>query len=209
MAFLVWHTHKMIKTYKKLDINSQEGQQLQNIINTDKSFSDLNIPSFPTVASAITNYQSLLLKQEYALAEADYQLLISNKEKNPAWYRLFNGPRNIEGLAKHLQSSGLYETLYRQWSGPVHGTDIIQGKLFASATGSPEIVQIRYCKDAQTVVSFALNITLKLYNLIIISTLPDKKKEYREWYSTPLFLIVDNELVVYKAIVLTNLAVAL
>lgn len=183
MAFLVWHSHKMINTYKKLDFESEEGKKLQKAMDFDKSLS-YSTPDDSIIKSTINSYQSLLSKPEYALAEESYQSLLRKKEKNPSWHRLFDGPKNIEELARYLNSSGTYETLYRHWSGPVHGTDIIQGKLLASDNGSPEIVQIRYFKDVQIIVKFTLSTTKNIYDIITDSALPAKKQDFNEWYTT-------------------------
>lgn len=184
MAFLVWHTHKKLKTYYRLDNSKQESKSLANAIRNDKLLSDFQLPAIPDIQNAIDNLQSLLKEPHYLEGEAEYQRLRASGEKNPTWYRLFDGPKKIEDLAKYLNLSSLYEMLYRDWSGPTHGTDIIQGKIFGNDANSVDIVQIRYFKDAQSITSWALTISLRAYQTFIEKRVPNKKPEFLKWYST-------------------------
>jgi hypothetical protein len=120
----------------------------------------------------------------YQQAETEYQRLVTQGEKNPAWYQLFNGPNNIDELAKRLNLSSLYEVLYREWSGPTHGTDIIHGKIFPNATSTVDFVQIRYAKDAQSIVSWGMTLSLRTFQTFIKNRLPDKEEDYKKWYLT-------------------------
>jgi Family of unknown function (DUF5677) len=138
----------------------------------------------PRLAAAIDNLESMLRLPLYQQAEAEYQRLIGQGEKNPPWYRLFNGPRSIDELAKRLNLSSFYEVLYRDWSGPTHGTDILQGKIFRNATDTVDFVQIRYPKDAQSVVSWGITLSIRMFQTFIDNRLPDKKDEFKKWYLT-------------------------
>lgn len=184
MAFMVCHVHKNLKFYKKLDISSEQGQQFQAILNNDKTVGGMTIPKELQINAAISNLESLLLRPEYQNAEQEFIRLKNLKIKNPPWYRLFNGPKTIQGLAEELEMSALYEVLYRYWSGPVHGVDIIQGKISALKDNSTGIVQIRYPKDAQSVTAYAVTLSLKVFSAFIKHRIPHKSKEYQEWYKT-------------------------
>lgn len=184
MAFMVWHTHRNLKSYKRLDSKSEQGRQLQHKMNSDKSVDGFKIPDIPELNHAIGNLESLLQKPSYQKANQEYLRLKNKGEKNPTWYRFFDGPKNVQELAEHLKLSGLYETLYRSWSGPTHGTDILQGKLFGSVDNKAEIVQIRYPKDVQMIASYAMTFSLKTFSTIIERRLPFKKSKYDEWYSS-------------------------
>lgn len=184
MAFLVWHAHKKLKTYKRLDNSTQQGKQLEQAIKKDQLLTDFSLPTIPGLADAINNLESLLRLPLYQQAETEYQRLVTQGEKNPAWYQLFNGPDNICELAKRLNLSSLYEVLYREWSGPTHGTDIIQGKILPNATKTVDFVQIRYAKDAQSIVSWGMTLSLRTFQTFIKNRLPDKEEDYKKWYLT-------------------------
>ena len=184
MSFLVWHAHKKLKTYKRLDSSTQQGKQLEQEIKKDDLLSDFSLPMIPRLAAAIDNLESMLRLPLYQQAEAEYQRLIGQGEKNPAWYRLFNGPSSIDELAKRLNLSSFYEVIYRDWSGPTHGTDILQGKIFRNATDTVDFVQIRYPKDAQSVVSWGITLSIRMFQTFIDNRLPDKKNEFKKWYLT-------------------------
>lgn len=184
MAFLVWHAHKKLKTYKRLDSSTQQGKQLEQAIKKDQLLTDFSLPTIPGLADAINNLESLLRLPLYQQAETEYQRLVTQGEKNPAWYHLFNGPNNIDELAKRLNLSSLYEVVYREWSGPTHGTDIIQGKIFPNATSTVDFVQIRYAKDAQSIVSWGMTLSLRTFQAFIKNSLHDKEEDYKKWYLT-------------------------
>jgi hypothetical protein len=183
MGFLVWHAHKNLKLYKRLDPTSEQGKLLQSMINKDKLFDGLNLPNIPKLNNAIKNVESILNKPEYQKAEKQYEQLLNTKERNPSWYRLYNGPKNIQELASHLGLSALYEIVYRSWSGPTHGTDILQGKI-SRKSDKAGIIQIRYPKDAQLVTSYAMILTQLTFSTYIDNRVPNKKKDYLDWYIT-------------------------
>ena len=184
MSFLVWHAHKKLKTYNRLDTSTQQGKQLEQAIQKSESLSDFSIPTIPRLAEAIENLENLLRLPLYQQVEAEYQRLINQGEKNPAWYRLFNGPNNVDELAKRLNQQAFYEFLYRDWSGPTHGTDILQGKIFRNERNTVDFVQIRYPKDAQSVTSWGLTLSIRMFQTFVNHRLPDKKDELKTWYLT-------------------------
>lgn len=196
LGFMVWHYHKELKLCKKLNPTEQAYSQLGKKLQADKSTtSGFKPPVIPDIQKHIQNLEHLLTLPLYSAAETEYQNLISNGTKNPSWYQLFNGQKNIEQLATHLNRQGLYEILYRGWSGPTHGTDIIQSKLHQSADGHAEIVQIRYVKDAQMVTQYAFNLSLVTYQIMTDKRIPNYKSEYTRWYLTirEFFMRLTNE----------------
>lgn len=196
LGFLVWHYHKELKLSKKLTPGEQANNQLKIKLQADNSTSTgITLPIISALPQHIQNIQDLLALPLYATAEAEYQSLMARGASNPSWYQLFNGPRNIEQLATNLNRQGLYEVLYRGWSGPTHGTDIIQSKLSKSADGHGEIVQIRYVKDAQMVTQFAFNLSLITYQIMTDKRIVKHKTDYENWYLTirEFFMRLTNE----------------
>lgn len=186
MCFLLCHTHKKIKTLKKFDQTSTYGKQYQKNLNSDKSYTEIDLSKLPQVKiqKAIKNSESILRLPKYKSYQEEYLRTIRSGSKNPNWFSLFNGPRSIKDLSDYLNRSGLYEILYRHWSGSIHATDIIDGIISSSSVGTVDFVQIRYLKDAQSVVSHTMNLALTVFQLIINNRIPSKQSEYKAWYLT-------------------------
>lgn len=182
MAFLVCHAHKKLKVYRNLNHGSKESEAFLKEIANDKSFNTLDLSRISNIKAAIQNSESMLLLPSYQKAEAEYKRLQSLKFKNPPWYQLFDGPKNIKGLANHLKLNGLYEILYRYWSGSTHSTDIIDGKIAKSTSGGVDIIQIRFIKDAQSVTSYAMTFSFRMFELFINNRVPGRHEEYKNWY---------------------------
>ena len=191
MAFLVWHTKNKIQTNRVFQKGNQEFKNLQKQIENDNSISDSNLlQNLPSSKKILKNLNTLLKRPEYQKALKEYEKT-KTKIKNPSWYSLFNGPRNIQQLSIHLKMTVLYEIIYRSWSSSVHNTDIINGKIVRSQKSendedkvAADIIQLRLPKDAQTVSAYTLVLLIKTFNVIIDSKIVDKKLEYEKWYLT-------------------------
>lgn len=182
MGFMVWHHHKTLKTYKRFNPNDQVNKDLQKKIKADKIYVEgLPLGSFPNLEDHIKNLESLLSSPTYILAETEYQTL-KKQNNNPPWYQLFGGPRSIEQLANYLNRQTFYEFLYRYLSGPTHGTDIFEGKLFSSKNSNIDIVQLRFAKDAQIIVQYTLSFLLLTYQAFIEKRIPAHKTDLSNWY---------------------------
>ena len=189
MAFLVWNAKNIIKTNNAFLKGNHEYENLKRQVKNDNSFLDANdLNNLPSAKPIIDNQKTLLQRPEYKKALTDYEKT-KKHISNPKWYSLFNGPRTIQELAIHLKMSSFYELVYRNWSGSVHSTDIINGKIVKSQNAnevadkvSADIIQIRLPKDAQSVSAFTLILMTMTYGTLINTKIPDKKVEYTKWY---------------------------
>lgn len=185
LGFLVWHFHHQIKSSKKLLPTEQAHIQLLRKLQSDISIPNgIKPPVIPGIDKHIQYLETQLTLPLFSNIEAEYQNLINSGNSNPKWYQLFNGPKSIEQLANHLNRQALYEILYRAWSGPTHGTDIILSKLRQDSPGQSEIVQIRFPKDAQVVTQYAFILSLLTYGIIINKRIPKHKDNFDQWYLT-------------------------
>lgn len=141
LAFLVCNYHKELKFLEKLDPNNKADYgQLQTKIKNEQTLQfEFELPHISGSVNRIAQLEKLLSLPIYQDAENEYQRLRSQM-KNPEWYRFWNGPARIEALADSVGHSMLYELLYRNWSGAIHGTDVIAGKLMGNPNGNVEIV---------------------------------------------------------------------
>ncbi|QKZ13614.1 DUF5677 domain-containing protein [Spirosoma sp. KUDC1026] len=184
MAFLVWHVHQQIKAWQRTDADSEMGKQIRSNLSKDQHVKNLIVPTDPRAKKKIEALEALLREPAYQKAEEEYQRLRRLKEKNPPWYRFFNGYSSIEELAKHLNCIGIYDVVYRRWSGPVHGTDVIVGKASIAADGSAEIFQIRHFGHLQEVTQWVMSLSLMVFELYINKRVANKKSDYIAWYLT-------------------------
>lgn len=186
MAFLVYDAHDRIRRYDRLDPKSERGKQFARLVRREQG------PSADTLLKKLrrvdyetmrAQQQLLLTSPNYQVAEQEYQRVCkSTKNNNPNWYRLFGGSQAMPGLAEHLKHGRLYEMLYRQWSGAVHGTDVIEGKI-TLADKKKAIDQINSPKNAQQFTLQAVIFGRRLHKNIIRKLIPDRMPAYARWYA--------------------------
>lgn len=182
LSYIIWNTHKSLTLFEKLDSSSQGGIQFKKEIEKDKLVESADfIFDNPDLIQAKKNAQSLLTTLKYAPIEAEYQSTIL-KKKNPEWYTLFEGPNNVEQLAKHLNMHASYEVFYRGFSGNVHATNVFERKLIPNGDGTTAIVQIRYPEDAQSVTQNLISILMIAFLSFYKSRIPEKNKDFQDWY---------------------------
>ncbi|WP_421896877.1 DUF5677 domain-containing protein [Marinoscillum sp.] len=182
MCFLVWNAHRNIKLYKKLDGESELFKQLKSKYAKDKYLKNIDPFIYKEIVNpALENSESLLNLPSYQPINLEY-LRTKNLRKNPNWYSLYDGPKDVEELATKSQFSILYEILYRSWSQAVHGTDIIQGKISKSNSGQGEILQIRFPAEAQSITQYCFNLSIPIFQKFIEKRIPEKIDEFKKWY---------------------------
>ena len=182
MAFLVWHAKNELKFYRKLKPGLQQHKEFQNSISKDKIIGNYKLPNIPILDHAINNLENLLENASYKKAVDEYDNLRSKNEKNPPWYRLFGGPKNIQGLAEYLRLTAFYDVFFRYYSGTVHGTDIIKGKVSGSNESQLEIIQLRNPKNAQIITHETVVLANRTIQIFLKKRLPDKLDYYKNWY---------------------------
>lgn len=185
LSFLVWNYHKQIKFSKKLIPGDLSNSELKRKMQMDKLMaSNPNTPIIQGLENHIANMERAIQQPLYQAAENEYQRLRTNGSKVKNWYELYSNLKSFEQLANHLNRQALYEILYRGWSGPTHGTDILQGKLSKSQDGMGEIVQMRFVKDAQTVTYYAMLLNIMTFQMMTEKRIPDYAQNRAQWYLT-------------------------
>lgn len=181
LSFIVWLTHKDLKFYEKLDNQTLVSKQFKTEFSKDNLIQKPELINNIEYLSHKKNSEELLKLPQYSKIENEYQQT-EKKMKNPTWYSLYSGPKNIEQLAKYLKHNAIYEVMYRGYSGNVHATDIYKGKLLPNNEGSFDIKQIRNPKDAQSVTIDTINFLLMVYLKYFGERIPERKIEFRDWY---------------------------
>ena len=190
MSFLVWDAIRQKQLNLNFNIEGPEFNRIRKILEQDILISDPNfLNELSSVKHIIESLNSLLNREEYKRVVKEYERTKRKDNTNPAWYHLFKGPKNIKELAINLKLPFLYEILYRKWSGSVHSTDIIQGKIVKKKGSeelngkiNTEIVQIRLPKDAQEVTSYTLLLLLRTFIVLKDKKITNKTDEIQKWY---------------------------
>jgi hypothetical protein len=204
MAFLVWNSKRKIRMLRAYDKEDQSYKETQKVIGKDEIFSDGSfLNELPSVKPALDNQSELLKLPAYQPIVQEYERTRKKDGQNPNWYRLFNGPKNMQELASRMNLPFLYEILYRKWSENVHSTDIIDGKIVRSKNSCEEngkvnadLIQINLPKDAQEVATYTLHILLITYIKLSDKKLKSRNNEILEWYLSvreELFLLTGKE----------------
>jgi len=190
MSFLVCNAKNKIRTNKAFDKNDQSYQVTLNLLDKDEFFDRSFLDEIPSSEPIINNQYKILELPAYHRYEKEYERTKKKDNRNPNWYRLFNGPRNIQELASKVNIPFLYEILYRKWSENVHGTEIIKGRIVKSENPNLEengkvnanIIQINLPKDAQEVTTYTLLLLLMTYIKLCDKKIKIREKEIKEWY---------------------------
>ena len=184
MAFIVADTLNQIKIAKKLNSETETGKSLYKTFREEELLSKVDNLDTTELDDFVQGKERLLQMPQFEKAFKEFQRLRELRENKPNWYRYFDGPKNIEGLARHLKQTTMYELLYRKWSGAVHGSDIYLGRIERVSTEQVNIVQLRFIKDLQEVVNYSLTLCVKTFRLFVQSRLPEKGDDLKKWYLT-------------------------
>ena len=182
LSFFVWDIHRTIRKLKKLDQSSEQGKQFLRQIKKDRLVGMANINLNVDIVSFIKDKEARLQENRYFDIEEEYQRTAST-QKNPPWYALYSGPKNLKELADKLQLAGVYDNFFRELSEFTHGTDIIRGKI--SKTDKVDevyISQIRLPFDAPYITSQTISFSIDVFQAMIRYFVPDRLEDYSIWY---------------------------
>jgi len=163
-AWLVCYVHERLNQYEMLDHSHPRGKEFSAALEADEISEYFKLPSFPNLAQAIQNLESLLIDNpNYQVADLEYQRLKSRRKPN--WYSLFGGPPDLRQLARHLNRGAQYDILYRHWSQISHAGDLSRF-LTKTSEGSPAFKPLRNPEELKHISvmasSFILGATKKI-----------------------------------------------
>jgi hypothetical protein len=178
LAYQVAHAHKKIKVYDRFDPTTQAGKELRKLLIGDSLegfFSALPFLNYPKM---IANLQAMLAMPDFQPIEAEWQRVKAlNKKRDPEWYSLFGGPKNVRELAIHLHMTGMYEFLYRFWSESVHAGMAMEA--IGRKGGATVIRPVRHPEQLQSAVQHAAGLALDLSKRLIEVYAPVKWSQLR------------------------------
>lgn len=189
MAFLVCNAKRKIRTYKAFDKNDPAYKTTIKLLEQDELLDPSFLENFPSLEKPITNQYEILKLPHYQRITNEYERTKKGDKRTPNWYRLFNGPRNIQELAKKVNIPFLYVILYRKWSESVHGTEILTNRIVKSQNSykkegkvNVDIIQMNLPIDVQEVASYTLILMLMIFIKLRDKKLQNKEKEIMDWY---------------------------
>ena len=182
LAYVAVDIHNRIGIYKELDINTQQGKELQAAISSDRLGSSMKYPSIPDLTNRISILENLLKRAPYDVIEAEYQRTKKLFNRKPEWYSLFNGPRNLEKLSEELHLKGTYRILYPGWSKMTHGSGTIQRKLMKGPDGLPALVGLRNIAEMASTIQIGASFCFEGTRIILIKYLPTEESAFNKWY---------------------------
>jgi hypothetical protein len=194
LCFIVWNAFENKQIFQSMDRNSVSYKRIEDAFNKDKIFHGIKPFALPDIELRIKNNERLLEYDKYKSTVSEFFRTKKNSNKNPNWYSLYNGPRNVEQLADRLGFNAYYEILYRGLSSSTHGTSIIQGKVTRNIDYGVDIHQIRLPASAQTVTTLCINLSTYLFKTYIHKRLPNKIRDFDDWIKSlhPIFKALET-----------------
>ena len=195
LCFIVWNAFENRQIFLSMDRNSVSYKRIEDAFKKDKIFHNLKPFALPDIELRIKNNERLLEYDKYKSTVNEFIRTKKNSNKNPNWYSLYHGPRNIEQLADRLGFNAYYEILYRGLSSSTHGTAIIQGKVTRNIDYSVDIHQIRLPTGAQTMTALCFNLSTYLFKTYIHKRLPNKISDFDNWIKSihPIFKALETK----------------
>jgi len=157
-AFMTCLWHQEINNLRKINPDDDMHNQFLAKKRRDKFMRDVPLPEIPKeeVIENIEKLKDLLNSPEYIESETEYKRLKRASRRKPKWYSMHEGPADIERLADHFELPLEYEFRYREWSGLIHGFDIIRTNIVIDDQGIGRISQIRSLEYAFDVTKIAV-----------------------------------------------------
>ncbi|NHM08342.1 hypothetical protein G4D82_14025 [Flavobacterium sp. CYK-4] len=180
LAYIVASIHKEIKFFTKLDPNTQAGKEFRAQLNKDKIYKKVPFIKIPVIGKQIEDFELKLRSKHLSSIEAEYQRTHS-KNKNPNWYSLYDGPVNLDSLAKYLNRQSLYEVYYRNCSEDIHSSNILKSNLIEK-NGEITFGAMRENYTARYVVIEVLTCIIIAYSNFVDKRVPEKNQIYEKWY---------------------------
>jgi hypothetical protein len=190
LAYLVAHTHRRIKLYRKLDPTDQAGKELRTRIQNDPMSTSVlqALPAFD-FQKLIARLTGMLAKPPYDAIDREWTRRKKELKSEPSWFSLDNGPRTIQALALHLRKGGWYELLYSDWSDVVHAGSGM-GSVAKNTSGGelPVVIRpLRHPEGLQDLIVLLAGLCLELSRRVLkVYGSEADQKEMQEKYNAKI-----------------------
>jgi hypothetical protein len=171
------------RTYLSLDPSTLQGKAFLKAISDDPYSKDLKSTVVPDLAGRLKEIDEILQKPELAAAAQAYQKAKKAVGRKPNWYTLYDGPRNLGELARHLKRGAQYEILYKEWAERGHSIDAIDRILIVNSDGS-SARGLRDATELESTVDFAIAFAVDAARRLIDHYRSGEQKTFAKWYLT-------------------------
>jgi len=184
LSWLTSYVIKRLNIYETLISTTDRGHEFLRAIEEDKNVRDFPLPPQDEIQDAIDNLHSLLSRNQFR----EIILERSKCAREPKWYSMFDGPKNLRELSRYLSRTAQYDVLYRQWSMSTHAQDF-SPFITRDLQGEPAIRGLRETKSIKKVTVFATTFLLDATRILIEKFHPGEPwgnwylREVRERYS--------------------------
>ena len=179
LSWLADYVRKRLALYEHLDPSTTRGKSFQKAFTADRIAHNVALPNPAEARKAMASLQKLLAKPQFQPIEAEFERCKKKDGRRPNWYRLFDGPRNLKELARHLKREAEYEILYRHWSTISHAQDL--SRFIARTTeGNLATKGLRDPRQTKEIAPFAASFMLNATRLILGKFRPEEN--IAEWY---------------------------
>lgn len=180
--FIVDHYRKL-NFYKKLIPGTQENIEYRAKLKKHGQYLP-DIYESIDGTEAYNNMHSLINLEHYKNANEKYCNYTANNTKkldNLKWYALDGGPSSLYTLSIELNRYDFYESLYKPWSEPNHGTNLFQGVIDKGEDGLGTFNQLRVLTESRMVVEMTLVLNVTIYLMVVEKTVPKEIKGMAKW----------------------------
>lgn len=174
LAYEYFHWVKQLKVAAKCDPSSDLGKQVRAQIMGELLADAFDHPD-RDLAAEIAAIQTMLDNPRYAGVKSEYDL---SKPKH--WYGMWDGPKDIERLARAMKRHGHYEVMYRYWSRPSHGESAL--KRLVDGGGKLEMDPVRSPKGLPVACLHAGNLANEMATFLVSRFIPGLRDELAERY---------------------------
>lgn len=181
IAYQVQHMHAQIDFCRKLDPTTEAGKQFLAVLKKDRTLGGATFGAMDST-TPVEKVLAILGTEEFRPVEEEWKRVRGERGGKVWWYSLFNGPRNIEGLAAALNKHAWYEVLYRRYSEDVHATDALSS-LHRKIAGGLAYRPLRYPTEAPQVVSIITAMATNMYRDVLRHYCSGKIRAFEEWYA--------------------------
>lgn len=167
--------------YLQQDPNTEEGKNLRRYIDGSPYAMEWKPIDPGSIAGHLKQLDEILNRQEYkfmakALKKAE------KRGRNPNWYSVHGGPRNVRELAQYLKHADWYAFLYTEWSERGHGRDVID-RVLTHGTQGAAARSLRDVTEFNSTLDFAIVFAMDAMRAVIKYYNPSDDAEQSAWYA--------------------------
>ncbi len=190
LCFLFWNSWQKSKLIKKHNGKSEHYNTIKQTFNSDRILKETTPPVIPDIEKHREDAENFQSQEKFKLIKDEF---LEKGKKIKYWYSAFDGPKSIELLAKNVELPALYEVLYRGYSGSVHGTNIISGRIGINTLGHFSVQNLRFpnLNEIHSITLNSFNLCNIVYSTYISSKIPERRDDYISWYNSFKTLIIE------------------